>query len=91
MTIAVNGRPGHAGNNILGLEVTMTAAASTSKKEPVSAAPSSAALLSSTPSHSSASLRDSASVPGIERTISDEMVIPLKHPGLGPHTPSPAG
>ncbi len=93
MKVAANGNPGHAENKILGLEVTVIAATSKSMKEPISAAPSGAALLTSTPSCSPASLRDSASAPGIERTIGDVMVmvIPLKHPGLGTRTPSPTG
>ncbi len=68
-----------------------SAAVKSSMKESASAAPSSAALLNSTPSHSSVSRLDSASAPGIDGTMSDVMVIPLKNPGLGTRTPTSAG
>jgi hypothetical protein len=91
MNVAVDGIQGVAEHNALGHEVEVTAAASSSMKESSSAAPSSAALLNSTPSRSPVSLRDSTSAPGTERTMGDVMVIPLKNPGLGTRTPSPAG
>ncbi len=93
MKVAASGNQGVAEQHVLGPEVEMTVAVNLMMKEPSSAALSCAALLTSTPSRNSASLRDSASAPGTEGTMSDAdvMVIPLKNPGLGPRTPNPAG
>ncbi len=91
MSTAAIGDQGIAGEAALNVEAKMSVATNMSVKESFSAAPSSAALLISTPSSSPTSLRDSGSCPGSEGAIGDVMISPLQNPGLGPHTPSPTG